>query len=302
MDQPKIRRCSAEFDENLRIQQASLSMNPISRFSSFLALAALLFLDLPAIAAFGLESAPESGPCSLEGAAPATVIAVEADFSVSLDDGRRIALAGLELPPPGSDAIAPVRLRERLADWLVGKPVFVGAFAGQPDRWGHLPIRLFAAASAEKEAPLVPVGVALLEAGVARYRPDRRAMSCARVYLAAEAAALAGGLGLWADPDLRPVAVPSTAAAGLIRRKGMTIVEGVVRSTGKTPGALYLNFEGGEFSVVISRRISYKNFPSGFDPAHFVGRRVRVRGLIETGFGPRLEIAYPEEIEFVDPP
>jgi hypothetical protein len=29
---------------------------------------------------------------------------------------------------------------------------------------------------------------------------------------------------------------------------------------------------------------------------------VRVRGLIETGFGPRLEIAYPEEIETVEQP
>lgn len=278
-------------------------MSPFFGISSRLALATPLFLVLPAIAAFGLELAPESGPCSLEGAAPATLIAVEADFSVVLDDGRRITLAGLELPLPGSDAATLVRLRDRLVDWLVGKPVFVGAFAAQPDRWGRLPARLFAAASTEKEAPLVPVGVALLEAGAARYRPDRRAASCARAYLAAEAAALAGGLGLWADPDLRPVAVPSAAAAGLSRRTGMTIVEGVIRSTGNTSGAFYLNFgDGGEFSVVISRRISYKNFPSGFDPAHFVGRRVRVRGLIETGFGPRLQIAYPEEIEFVDPP
>jgi hypothetical protein len=278
-------------------------MSPFSGISLRLALATPLFLVLPAIAAFGLEPAPESGPCSLEDAAPATLIAVEADFSVVLDDGRRITLAGLELPPPGSDAATPLRLRDRLVDWLVGKPVFVGAFAAQPDRWGHLPARLFAAASVEKESPLVLVGVALLEAGAVRYRPDRRAASCARAYLAAEAAALAGGLGLWADLDLRPVAVPSAAMAGLSRRTGMTIVEGVVRSTGNTSGAFYLNLGGGgEFSVVISRRISYKNFPSGFDPAHFVGRRVRVRGLIETGFGPRLEIAYPEEIEFVDPP
>lgn len=269
------------------------------------ACAALIFFHMTDALAFALASAPENGPCSLEGATPAMVVAIDADFSIGLDDGRRIALAGLELPPPASVTIASGQRVDRLSDWLLGRQVFVGAFAGQPDRWGRLPARLFAAAGPEKEAPLVSVGVALLETGAARYRPERRAVDCAPGYLAAEASARADGSGLWADPALQPVVVPSDAAAALTRRKGMTIVEGVIRSTGKTSAAFYLNFGGGgggEFSVVISRRISYKNFPSGFDPALFVGRRVRVRGLIETGFGPRLEIAYPEEIEFVDQP
>lgn len=279
-------------------------MTRMVHLSSYCGLATL-FLVGPVAHALALSAASENGTCALDGAAPATVVAIGADFAIGLDDGRRIALAGLELPPPLDDAGAVAAARARLSDWLVGKQVFVGAFAEKPDRWGRVPARIFAAASGEKMAPLVSVGAALLEAGAARFQPDRRAADCVRVYLDAEAIARAEGVGVWAVPALQPVIVPSEAAGALVRRRGMTIVEGVIRSTGATAGAVYLNFgkeKGGEFSVVISRRISYKNFPSGFDPAHFVGRRVRVRGLIETGFGPRLEIAYPEEIETVDQP
>ena len=257
------------------------------------------------VPALALSAAPESGTCALDGATPATVVAIGLDFAVGLDDGRRVALAGLELPPPLDDVEAVAAIRRRLSGWLLGKQAFIGAFAEKPDRWGRLPARIFAAATEEKTAPLVSVGAALLEAGDARFLPNRLAVGCFRDYLAAEASARAGGVGLWAVPILLPVVVPSEAAATRLRRPGMTIVEGVVRSTGATAGTFYLNFggeRGREFSVLISRRISYKNFPSGFDPAHFVGRRVRVRGLIETGFGPRLEIAYPEEIETVDQP
>lgn len=279
-------------------------MRPTVHLSSVCSLATLLLVG-PGAPALALSAAPESGTCALDGATPVTVVAIGADFAIGLDDGRRVALAGLELPPPLDDAGAVAAVRTRLSDWLLGKQVFVGAFSEKPDRWGLLPARIFAAASEEKMAPLISVGAALLEAGVARFRPDRLAADCVRAYLDAEAIARAEGVGLWAVPTLRPVIVPSEAGDALARRRGMTIVEGVIRSTGATAGAFYLNFGGGkgrEFSVVISRRISYKNFPSGFDPAHFVGRRVRVRGLIETGFGPRLEIAYPEEIETVEQP
>ena len=47
-----------------------------------------------------LPAAAETGECSLEGAVPATVAAVDEDFELLLDDGRRAALAGLDFPPP----------------------------------------------------------------------------------------------------------------------------------------------------------------------------------------------------------
>ena len=172
------------------------------------------------------------------------------------------------------------------------------------DRWGHFPARLFAAAGTEPSAPLVAVGAAAIEAGLARYRPDPAALACRAVYLAAETAARAAGMGLWANPDLWPVdADRPEAAAVLMSRRGLTLVEGVIRSTGAGPHATYLNFghrRAGDFAVVISRGFSYNQPVSGFDPEKLIGRRVRVRGLVDSGRGPRIEIAGPEDIEIVE--
>lgn len=255
--------------------------------------------------AFSLPTAPETGACSLENAVPATIAAVDEDFDLLLDDGRRAVLSGLEFPPPaksGPDMRA--KARQRLSDWLSGRDVFLGALAAGLDRWGRAPVRLFAASGQGADAPLVSVGAAMLEAGDARFRPDPTAADCAKTYLAAEAAARAAGRGIWAEASLRPIdpAAPQ-ARATLLHRKGMAIVEGVIRSIGESHSSIYLNFsekriEG--FSVVILRRNLAMFAKAGIDPHTLIGRRTRVRGLIETGFGPRMEIATPAEIELID--
>jgi hypothetical protein len=212
-------------------------------------------------------------------------------------------LSGLEFPPAmkdGPDLRAAVR--KRLSDWLAGRDVFIGVFAPSPDRWGRAPSRLFAAAGGGAAAPLVSVAGALLEAGEARFRPDPAAAACAQDYLAAEAPAREAAFGLWARPEFRAVDPSAPRARDeLLRRKGMVVVAGSIRSVGESPRAFYLNF--GEkrrdgFSVVISRR--NLGMFAGIEPRSLVGRRARVRGLIETGFGPRIEIATPAEIEFID--
>jgi len=257
-----------------------------------------LFLSTPAPA---LPAAPETGACSLENTTPATVAAVDEDFDLLLDDGRRAALSGLEFPPE-SDLRADAR--KRLSDWLAGRDVFLGALTAEPDRWGRIPVRLFATRGEGPEAPLVSVGETLLEAGDARFRPDSAAANCAKDYLAAEAPARAAPRGLWTDPAMRPID-PEAPKSGLIlsARRGMAIVEGVIHSVGESHGAIYLNFSAkriGGFSVVISRRNLAMFAKAGFDPLTLSGRRARVRGLIETGFGPRMELSSPAEIELVD--
>ncbi|HTO79713.1 MAG TPA: nuclease, partial [Methylocystis sp.] len=71
---------------------------------------------------------------------------------------------------------------------------------------------------------------------------------------------------------------------------------------GETTSAIYLNFGKNRrrnASVVISR----KNLPiflaRGWIPRSLLGRRIRVRGLIETNNGPRIEISSPAEIELL---
>ena len=247
--------------------------------------------------------APETGACSLEGAVPATVAAVDEDFELLLDDGRRAVLSGLEFPPPvkeGPDLRAAAH--KRLSDWLAGRDIFLGAFASTSDRWSRVPSRLFAVSGEGANAPLVSVAAALLAAGEARFRPDPTAAACAKDYLSAEAPAREAGLGLWTRPEFHPIN-PSAAGAreDLIRRKGMVVVAGAIRSVGESERAIYLNFgekRRDDFAVVISRR-NLAMF-AGIEPRSLVGRKARVRGLIETGFGPRIEIVTPAEIEFVD--
>lgn len=267
--------------------------------------ASLLYAHLLNMPAVALASAPETGPCSLEATVPATIAAVDEDFDLLLDDGRRAALSGLEFPSltTSGQGLRADALK-RLSDWLAGRDIFLGALAAGPDRWGRLPVRLFAAKGEGADAPLISVGAALLEAGDARFRPDPAAADCARDYLPAEARARSAARGLWADPESRPVdpAAPQ-ARATLLARKGMTILEGTIRSVGESRGAIYLNFNEkrwDNFSVVISRRNLAMFAKAGFDLLTLTGRRARVRGLIETGFGPRVEISTPAEIELID--
>ncbi len=256
------------------------------------------------VVAFALDPAPETGDCSLEGAVPAIVAAVEDDFSLLLDDGRRAALSGLEFPPAAPySAELHAAARKRLSDWLVGRDVFVGAFSGGADRWGRMPARLFAPASAEKNSALVSVGAALLADGVARFRPDPLAAPCARDYVDAEAAARAKGEGVWASGRFAVIEATPENRPLLLQHRGMAIVAGKIRSVGKSSRAIYLNFDDKRldgFAVVISRRNLAMFAESGLVPESLVGRRARVRGLIEAGLGPRIEISTPSEIEIID--
>jgi endonuclease YncB( thermonuclease family) len=247
-----------------------------------------------------LPAAAENGECSLEGAVPGTVAAVDEDFELLLDDGRRVALAGLDFPPPDTGDLR-AAVRNRLAAWLPGRDVFVGAFAPAPDRWGRTPARLYASDPAGgASAPLASVAEALLSAGDARFRPEPTAAACAKAYLAAEALARDAGVGLWSRPEFREIDVSAPdAVKALQRRKGMIVVVGAIRSVGESRRAFYLNFGDkwrDSFTVVISRRIFAMFWR--IEPRSLVGRRARVRGLIETGS--RIEIATPAEIEFVD--
>lgn len=145
------------------------------------------------------------------------------------------------------------------------------------------------------------MGGALLEEGLARFRPDASAAPCARDYLAAEAPAREAERGLWADPAMRPL--DAARGAALLQRKGIVAVEGRISSFGESRGAIYLNFgqkRAEDFAVVISRRNLAMFQASGIEPRTLIGRRARVRGLIETSFGPRMEISAPAEIEILE--
>ena len=245
--------------------------------------------------------APESGPCSLVAAEPTTIAKISDDFDLHFSDGRLATLAGVEFPQAqGAQRDAALT---RLIAWLDGAQVFVESLAATPDRWGRLPVHMIAPLGDEPGAPLVSVGEVMIGEGLARYRPDRAAAACAKRYRAAETFPRARRTGAWAeDPEIDASGASQATLEALAQKKGMTVLSGRVVSIGETTAAFYLNFgknRGRDASVVIST----KNLPiflaQGWIPRSLLGRRIGVRGLIETNNGPRIEISTPAEIELL---
>jgi endonuclease YncB( thermonuclease family) len=250
---------------------------------------------------------PASGPCSLEATARATVAKIEPNLEIALADGRTITLAGLD--PPRDTADRPrlaTDAREKLAQWLENREVAVRALAEKPNRFGRIPARLFAAPP--NASPSAAIGTeigaaeAILDAGLARYRPEANAHPCRDLLLAAEAEARAEKIGLWADP-FYAVLPGADRAAFANPRTGMVLVEGLVTTLGETVSRFYLNFgprRGSDFAITLPKRGATALEKAGLKVQDLVGKRLRVRGLLDATFGPQMELTDPDQLERID--
>jgi endonuclease YncB( thermonuclease family) len=245
---------------------------------------------------------PAAGLCSLENAARATIAKIEPNLDIALADGRTLTLAGLDPPrdTPDHPRLA-AEAREKLAAWLDGREVAARALADKPNRFGRLPARLFAAPPGALGAE-IGIAEAILDAGLARYRPDAAAHPCRDLLLAAEAEARAAKIGLWADPSYAVLPGPDRAAFAN-PRTGMVIVEGTPVSLGETASRFYLNFgprRGGDFAITLPKRGATALEKAGIKVQDLVGRRLRVRGLLDAMFGPQMELTDPDQLELID--
>ena len=250
---------------------------------------------------------PTSGPCSPESTARATVAKIEPNLDIVLADGRVLTLAGLD--PPQGTADHPrlaADARDKLAQWLDGREVAVRALAEKPNRFGSIPARLFAAPTnappGASASPEIAVAEAILDAGLARYRPDAAAHPCRQSLLAAEAEARQAKIGLWADPAyaVRP-AGERTAFAD--PPKGMVLVEGTPTSLGETGARFYINFgprRGADFAITLPKAAANALEKAGLKVQDLVGKRLRVRGLLDATFGPQMELSDPDQLELLD--
>lgn len=262
---------------------------PNRRAGAF-ALACWLALGVPAAAC------PDDFPIE------AVVAGVDERLELTLEDGRRLVLAGVAA---AKDSHLAAEARARLADWLSGLPVSFRPLATEADRWGRLPVRMVADAPlAEPDAPRLDVAAALVEAGLARFRPSLLLGACRHALLAAEARARLEGVGLWRDPAHAIVSARDRAALAAAAG-GELIVEGRVTRVGEARFRTYLNFgpiRGQDFSVTILKRNRARFDKIGVSLPSLAGRRIRVRGVLETRFGPQIEIASPAEMEILDAP
>lgn len=250
----------------------------------------------------------QAGPglCPNSGNRRGKVASVNERLELTLTDRIQLKIAGIEPPhPTPENSELDILSRDRLAQWLVGQDIAYQPVGPGLDRWGRLPAFVFAPRQdigERQDDPLLPVGDALLDAGLARYEPGPAAHACKAYLLAAEAAARGAALGLWADPYYAVIA--ATDHPSFAEKFGTAmIVEGRVTAIADRRPRIMLYFgprPGWDFSVAVFQQ-SGKAFEESYTSiAAFNGRNVRVRGLLDGRFGPQIEISDPDEIEVIE--
>jgi endonuclease YncB( thermonuclease family) len=239
--------------------------------------------------------------CVMDPSVRAEVRAIDDRLDLTLTDGTVLKLAGIDPPVPTPDDPAlDQAARMRLSAWLVGREIRFRALDDRNDRWGRMPALVFAEAGAPG-APLLSVATAVLDAGLGRFAPSKAARPCLTDFRAAEAAARGAKLGVWADPYYAVLAASDRDA--LVERTGTSVVVegetiGVETDRFRTKLAFGTR-RGWDFSVTISQRNVAKFDEAGLDLGGLRAKMIRVRGLLDTRFGPQIEISTPDELEIV---
>lgn len=255
-------------------------MRPISRGSSSLPAWATSLL---ALACLGRA---EAADCALEPQGGGRVAAVVDARSFRLEDGREIRLAGIERGTDGTGA------RDGLSAIVTGRDVMLHGADDAPDRYGRQPAFVFAAGSEHS------VQSELLRRGEALVSPDIADRNCAAALAAAERAARDSRLGIWADAT----AIKNTESPGdiLAAIGQFAVVEGRVLSVRQAGAITYLNFGRNwtrDFAATIPRRMIPALESAGLGPKSFENRRIRVRGVVSSRGGPRIEVSRVGQIE-----
>jgi endonuclease YncB( thermonuclease family) len=230
---------------------------------------------------------PFAADCVLEPQGEGRVATVLDGRSLRLDDGREIRLAGIERNSPDT-----TRGRSALSAIAGGRDVTLHGDDDSPDRYGRQPAFVFAAGSEQS------VQSELLRRGEALFSADIADKDCAMALAAAEAAARDAKLGIWADA----AAIKNTESPGdiLAAIGHFTVVEGRVLSVRQAGATTYLNFGRNwtrDFAATIPRRIIPAFESAGLGPKLLENRRIRVRGIVSSRGGPRIELLRVGQVE-----
>ena len=220
---------------------------------------------------------------------------------IVLFDGRRVRLAGVEAPRAplaGGDRArreageVDAAARAALADRVEGREIALTEIG--TDRHGR---RLGHLYDTEREQW---IEAELVAAGHLVVTPSRAGRACTAALLSEERAAIAARRGLWATATF--ASVPAEAGDLVSRVGRWTVVEGRVRSIGRSGGHIWLNFGEDfrrDFAVVMDDKDLGSFRAAGFDAIAARGWTVRVRGVVTHRGGPRIAVEVPENIERV---
>ena len=139
----------------------------------------------------------------------------------------------------------------------------------------------------------------LLRTGLARVRPEFETRGCEAERLARRPRRAPAGLGLWNEPDslLDAEDIQDLRAAD----GRFVIVEGAVRRVGVSRSRVYLDLGRRDgFTVVVARKAEPAFQRRGLVLKGLAGQPIRVRGVMEDRFGPRIELVDPLMIERIE--
>jgi len=242
-----------------------------------------------------IAQAATSLDCAQTGTARARVQSVSERLEFLLADGRQLRLAGLEAPeatPDDSDIGA--RSRAFIEERLTAGEITFAILSPKPDRWGRLAAMVFAG-----DGTLL--AEVLLAQGYARLMPDQAAIPCESRLQAAEAEARKARLGLWQDPYYAMLGTQDRVA--FAEHAGSFIqAEGKLTDVKAGPARTTLIFgprRQGHLVVTVLQR-NVKNFENaGLQFKDLIGQTLHIRGLLETRFGPEIEISRPADLSVV---
>jgi len=258
-------------------------------------------LLIPLVAALHIAPAAagmDALPAGLEAGERAAVVEVIDGDTVLLDDGWQVRLVGIQAPklPLGRKNFSKWPLADEakavLESMVLGRHVRL-AYGGLPvDRHGRRLAHLFMDDGTWIQREMLLRGLARVYSF-----PDNRAV--VSQMLAAERQARTRGAGIWAN-SWYAIRTPEQAGRDI---GSFQIIEGRVLDAADVRGTIYLNFGQdwrSDFTVKVSKRDLATFDADGLDLLSLKGRKVRVRGWLDSRNGPIIEVTHPEQIEVLE--
>ena len=214
--------------------------------------------------------------------------------SLTLTDGRKLRLIGINAPELGRDGKPDqplaIAARDHLRRHLFqhGNMVRVRGGRQAKDRYGRQLVHAFDAEGGNLARRQLRQGLAMALA----VPPNLWGLHC---HLAAEAAARAAQRGLWGHPHYAP---KQSRDLGL-RAEGFQLLRGTVVAVRNTAGATLVELEGRVALRIPAADLAY--FPQ--PPSQWPGRRVEARGWFFARRGQlRAALRHPAMLKWLEAP
>lgn len=249
----------------------------------------LVAVTIAALAATPARPASDCAPRA--GTLTVRLAGVDAAGDPVLADGRNLRLIGLA---PRQDTGEAERFRAALESFR-DKPLEL-AIAGEPDRWGRWPARLYLLA--DGTGPRQDVALLLQRDGAAMPLAEPAALGCVDDPAPVRQAATSG------QPASASITIDGHDLAAVKAQEGRYVrLEGRIASVGERSQRTYLNFSrrpGEAASIVVSRSLWRELKEAGWTAAGLGGKRLRAYGVLAGRGGLLLEATSRAALELID--